>query len=163
VERPFGLRQRRAGQRARLRLQAAWYVATVEIHLGRLIDHVHLRVADLEASRRVYRAVLQALGRDLTQEGPGFFSADGLFVTPCGDDPPSRVHLAFQTRDREAVVHFHAAALAAGGADHGAPGERPCHPGCNGAYVLDPDGNNVEAVHHGPAERSASSVVLRAG
>ena len=76
-----------------------------EFHLGRLIDHVHLVVADLEASRRFYRA-----------------------------------------------------ALAAGGRDNGAPGERAYHPGYYAAFVLDPDGHNVEAVHHGPAERSARSV-----
>jgi catechol 2,3-dioxygenase-like lactoylglutathione lyase family enzyme len=69
----------------------------VEFHLGRLIDHVHLRVADLEASKRFYRAALRALGRDITHEGPGFFSADELFVTAAEGDPPSRVQLAFQT------------------------------------------------------------------
>ena len=57
---------------------------------------------------------------------------------------------------------FHEAALAAGGRDNGAPGERSYHPGYFGAYVLDPDGNNVEAVYHGPARRSAPSVVITA-
>jgi catechol 2,3-dioxygenase-like lactoylglutathione lyase family enzyme len=133
----------------------------MELHVGRLIDHVHLRVRDLEASKRFYRAVLASLGRSITQEGPGYFSADELFVTPAGGDPVSRVHIAFQSPDRETVKRFHAAALAAGGRDNGGPGERPYHPGYYGAFVLDPDGNNVEAVHHGPAERSAPSVVLR--
>jgi catechol 2,3-dioxygenase-like lactoylglutathione lyase family enzyme len=135
----------------------------MEFHLGRLIDHVHIRVADLEASKRFYRGLLRALGRDLTREGPGFFSADELFVTAAGLEKPSRIHLAFQTASREQVDRCYKAALAAGGRDNGPPGERPYHAGYYGAYVLDPDGNNVEAVHHGPAKRSADSVVLTAG
>jgi catechol 2,3-dioxygenase-like lactoylglutathione lyase family enzyme len=73
------------------------------------------------------------------------------------------VHIAFQANDREAVERFHEAGLAAGGRDNGAPGERPYHPGYYSAYLLDPDGNNVEAVYHGPAKRSAPSVVIEAG
>jgi catechol 2,3-dioxygenase-like lactoylglutathione lyase family enzyme len=134
-----------------------------ELHLGRLVDHVHLRVADLEASKRFYRAVLEALGRELGMEGDeafgGFFTADELFVSADGE-PTRGLHLAFQAADREAVHRFHEAGLAAGGRDNGAPGERPYHPGYYAAYVLDPDGNNIEAVHHGPAQRSAPSVVL---
>jgi hypothetical protein len=57
-------------------------------------------------------------------------------------------------------VRFHAAALAAGGRDNGAPGERRYHPGYFAAFVLDPDGNNIEAVYHGEAARSAPSVVI---
>jgi catechol 2,3-dioxygenase-like lactoylglutathione lyase family enzyme len=133
-----------------------------EFHLGRLVDHVHLRVADLEASKRFYRAVLKSLGRELGMEGDafgGFFSADELFVS-ADREPTSGLHLAFQAADREAVDRFHEASLAAGGRDNGAPGERPYHPGYYAAYVLDPDGNNIEAVHHGPARRSAPSVVV---
>lgn len=133
----------------------------MRFHVGRLIDHVHLRVADLEASRRFYRAALQAISRNFTGESPDHFAADELWVDRA-DDPVSRVHLAFQTSDRATVDAFHAAALAAGGRDNGRPGERPYHPGYYGAFVLDPDGNNIEAVHHGPAERSAPSVVLTA-
>jgi catechol 2,3-dioxygenase-like lactoylglutathione lyase family enzyme len=70
------------------------------------------------------------------------------------------LHLAFQAPDREAVRRFHAAALAAGGRDNGGPGERQYHPGYYGAFVLDPDGNNVEAVYHGPTERSAPSILI---
>lgn len=130
-----------------------------EYHLGRLLDHVHLRVADLEASKRFYRAVLGALGRELTAEGEGYVAADELFVSDDGE-PTTGFHLAFQAVDREAVHRFHEAALGAGGRDNGAPGERPYHPGYYAAYALDPDGNNVEAVFHGPASRSASSVVV---
>lgn len=62
--------------------------------------------------------------------------------------------------DRETVQRFHEAALAAGGTDNGRPGERDYHPGYYSAYVFDPDGNNIEAVHHGPARRSAASVLI---
>ena len=132
----------------------------MQFHRGRLIDHVHLRVADVEASKRFYRAVFAALGfPDIVHEGPGLFYADELFVDKA-DGYISRVHLAFQASDRDAVHAFHRAALEAGGKDNGAPGERPYHPGYYGAFVLDPDGNNIEAVFHGPSERSAASVVF---
>ena len=130
-----------------------------EYHLGRLVDHVHIRVRDLEASKRFYRAALRALGLDLTWEGDGAFAADELFVSDDGE-PTARLHLAFQAADHEAVDRFHEAALAAGGRDNGGPGERHYHPGYYSAYALDPDGNNVEAVFHGPARRSAPSVVV---
>jgi catechol 2,3-dioxygenase-like lactoylglutathione lyase family enzyme len=130
----------------------------MQFHQGRLIDHIHLRVSDLEASRRFYRAVLQALGRDLTSESPEHFSSDDLWIDRA-DGPVSRVHLAFQARDRESVHAFHAAALAHGGHDNGGPGERSYHAGYYAAFALDPDGNNIEAVFHGPMERSAESVL----
>ncbi len=131
----------------------------MEFHRGRLIDHVHLRVRDLEASKRFYSAVLAALGRELVELAPGLVHSDELVLSP-SDGVVSRVHLAFQTESREDVHRFHEAALAAGGKDNGKPGERRYHPGYYAAYVLDPDGNNLEAVHHGPAVRSAPSVVL---
>ena len=131
----------------------------MEYHVGRLIDHVHLRVADLERSKAFYAAVLEALGTGVEiGEGPGFFYADELFVSD--DGPPSSVHLAFQAPDEATVRRFHEAALAAGGVDNGGPGERSYHPGYFAAFALDPDGNNVEAVYHGPATRSAASVVI---
>ena len=132
----------------------------MEFHRGRLIDHLHLRVADLDASKRFYRAVFAALGLPgILVEGPDHFYADELVVDRA-DGPVSRVHLAFQAPDRETVAAFHRAALAAGGRDNGAPGERAYHPGYYAAFALDPDGNNIEAVFHGPAVRSAPSVVL---
>jgi catechol 2,3-dioxygenase-like lactoylglutathione lyase family enzyme len=130
-----------------------------EAHAGRLFDHVHLRVSDLDRSKRFYRAVLEAVGRELVSEGEDYFAADELFVS--GDGPPTeRLHIAFQAPDQERVQRFHEAALAAGGRDNGAPAERSYHPGYYAAYALDPDGNNVEAVYHGPVRRSAESVVL---
>ena len=129
-----------------------------ETHAGRLFDHVHLRVADLEASRRFYAAALAVLGIGV-RSGEGWFSADELWVS-ADAEPTARVHLAFQADGPEAVARFHAAALAAGGRDNGGPGERAYHPGYYSAYVFDPDGNNIEAVYHGPVRRSAPSVVL---
>jgi catechol 2,3-dioxygenase-like lactoylglutathione lyase family enzyme len=148
------------------------HMETAELHRGRLIDHVHLVVKDLPASRRFYLAVFEVLGIPLGGEdaAAGFFWADELFVSspdakaPSGyplsaaGKPTGRVHLAFQARDRSAVDRFHATALAAGGKDNGAPGIRPYHPGYYAAFVLDPDGNNIEVVYHGPANRSAASV-----
>jgi catechol 2,3-dioxygenase-like lactoylglutathione lyase family enzyme len=132
----------------------------MQFHRGRLIDHVHLRVADVEASKRFYRAVFEALGHpDVLVEGASHFHADELYVDRA-DGPVSRVHLAFQAKDHAAVQAFHRAALAAGGRDNGAPGERAYHPGYYAAFVLDPDGNNIEAVFHGAATRSAPSVVI---
>lgn len=134
----------------------------MEFHRGRLLDHVQLRVRDLTVSRTFYAAVLAALGREPLRDLPPYVYSDEL-VLSVAEDPAllSRIHLAFQADDQEQVRAFHAAGLAAGGRDNGAPGERPhYHPGYYAAFVLDPDGNNIEAVYHGPATRSAPSVVL---
>jgi catechol 2,3-dioxygenase-like lactoylglutathione lyase family enzyme len=136
---------------------------TQELHRGRLIDHLQLVVRDLPASQRFYEAVFKTLGIPMAGTGDDYFWADELFVSTASSEAAQgeltgRVHLAFQAQDRAMVDAFHQAALANGGRDHGKPGERPYHPGYYGAFVLDPDGNNIEAVYHGPAERSASSV-----
>jgi catechol 2,3-dioxygenase-like lactoylglutathione lyase family enzyme len=129
-----------------------------EAHAGRLLDHVHLRVTDLAASRRFYEAALDVLGIEV-RGGDESFAADELYVS--ADAPPTHgFHLAFQAADKDTVHRFYEAALAAGGRDNGPPGERDYHPGYYAAYVLDPDGTNVEAVYHGPFERSAPSVVF---
>jgi catechol 2,3-dioxygenase-like lactoylglutathione lyase family enzyme len=130
-----------------------------EAHAGRLLDHVHLRVADLEASKRFYKAALEAVGRGLTSDREDSFAADELYVSTDGP-PTGNLHIAFQAADEETVHRFHEAALAAGGRDNGSPGERRYHPGYYAAFALDPDGNNVEAVYHGPVRRSAESVVF---
>jgi catechol 2,3-dioxygenase-like lactoylglutathione lyase family enzyme len=133
----------------------------MEFHVGRLIDHVHIRVADLDASRRFYAAIAEVLGIEVRQIQTLVMVDEFVFSD---DGPPtSGLHIAFQTPDRETVDRFHEAAIAAGGTDNGAPGERPYHPGYYAAYVLDPDGNNVEAVNHGPAKRSAADVVITPG
>ena len=127
--------------------------------LGRLIDHVHLRVRDLGASRRFYEAALGALGLELGSERGDHFYVDELYVS--ADGPPTeRVHLAFQAADRDAVSRFHSAAIAAGGRDNGNPGLRGYGPGYYAAFVLDPDGNNIEAVVHETSTRSAEAIVV---
>lgn len=136
---------------------------TQELHRGRLIDHVQLVVKDLARSKRFYTAVFDVLKIPLAGEADDYFWADELFISTQDSQSAlgaltGRVHLAFQGKDRDTVQRFHAAALAAGGKDNGAPGERPYHPGYFAAFVLDPDGNNIEVVFHGPAKRSAESV-----
>ena len=138
---------------------------TSELFRGRLIDHLQLVVRDLDASRRFYEPVLATLGIGLGGVGDDWFWADELFVSSIDSQaaqgrPTGRHHLAFQARDRAMVDAFHAAALAAGGRDNGAPGERPYHPGYYAAFVLDPDGNNIEVVYHGEAHRSVPSVQI---
>jgi catechol 2,3-dioxygenase-like lactoylglutathione lyase family enzyme len=136
---------------------------TNELHRGRLIDHIQLVVKDLAASKRFYLAAFEVLGIPLGGEAKEHFWVDELFVSSPGSKESlgkltGRVHLAFQAPDQGTVDRFYKAALAAGGRDNGAPGMRPYHPGYYAAFVLDPDGNNIEAVHHGPAKRSAGSV-----
>lgn len=132
------------------------------LHLGRTIDHVHLRVSDLAAAKRFYRAALNALGREPTSESEKHIAFDELWIDAASEAGPSRVHLAFQAADHDAVARFHAAGLKAGGRDNGAPGERKYHPGYYAAFLLDPDGHNIEAVHHGAGKRSAASVEVQA-
>ena len=129
----------------------------MEIKRGRLIDHLHLRTRHLEDSRRFYSATLAVLGIEVVHADEHFY-ADELWVDV--GDPPSHVHLAFQAPDRETVDRWYAAGLAAGGRDNGGPGERHYHPGYYAAFLFDPDGNNIEAVFHGPATRSADAVTI---
>lgn len=136
---------------------------TMELHRGRLIDHLQLVVRDMAASRRFYQAVFDTIGIPIAGEGDTYFWADELFISTPDSEAAlgqltGRHHLAFQARDRATVEAFHRAALANGGKDNGAPGERPYHPGYYAAFVLDPDGNNIEVVFHGPADYSADSV-----
>ena len=134
-----------------------------ELHRGRLIDHIQLVVRDLSASKAFYAAILDALNVPMGGAGDGFFWADELFVSTARSEAAQgiltgRHHLAFQAQDQAMVDAFYVAALAHGGKDNGAPGERPYHPGYYAAFVLDPDGNNIEAVYHGEADRSSASV-----
>jgi catechol 2,3-dioxygenase-like lactoylglutathione lyase family enzyme len=135
----------------------------MQFHRGRTLDHVHLHAKDLAASKRFYKAIAEALGLEGGfVEFDNHFVLDEIFVDGDTRAEPTHIHLAFQAADRETVERFYAAGLDAGGTDNGAPGERPYHPGYYAAFLLDPDGNNVEAVHHGPARRSAPSVVIDA-
>ena len=138
---------------------------TMELHRGRLIDHVQLVVRDLAASRRFYEAVFEMLGIPVGGSAGDYFWADELFVSSADSEAAQgkltgRHHLAFQAKDNAMVEAFHKAGLAAGGTDNGPPGERPYHPGYYAAFLLDPDGNNIEAVFHGPHERSSESVKI---
>ncbi len=135
------------------------------LYRGRLIDHLQLVVADLEASRRFYEAVLAAIDIPIGGGADDYFWADELFVSSresvaAAGRLTGRHHFAFQANSRSRVDAFHEAGLAAGGSDNGAPGERPYHPAYYAAFLLDQDGNNVEAVYHGEAERSAASVEI---
>jgi catechol 2,3-dioxygenase-like lactoylglutathione lyase family enzyme len=137
----------------------------MELHRGRLIDHIQLVVKDIGASKRFYKAVFEVLEIPLGGEADDHLWADELFISNRESDAAQgeltgRVHLAFQGKDRATVERFHRAALAAGGRDFGAPGERRYHPGYYGAFVLDPDGNNIEVVFHGEARKSAESVTV---
>jgi len=140
----------------------------MELYRGRLIDHVQLVVRDLAASRRFYQAVFDVLGIAVGGEAETHFWADELFIST-KDGPEAlgeltgRHHLAFQAKDHAMVEAFYREGLAAGGKDNGAPGERPYHPGYYAAFLLDPDGNNIEAVHHGDADRSADAVKISFG
>jgi catechol 2,3-dioxygenase-like lactoylglutathione lyase family enzyme len=138
-------------------------MSTQSLHRGRLIDHLQLVVKDLPAAKRFYAAVFDALEIPMGGEGDTYFWADELFISTPDSAAAAGVltgrhHLAFQAKNRAMVEAFHRAALAGGGRDNGAPGERQYHPGYYAAFALDPDGNNIEAVYHGEARRSAPSV-----
>jgi catechol 2,3-dioxygenase-like lactoylglutathione lyase family enzyme len=117
-----------------------------------MFDHIGLKVRDLKASVRFYEAALGALGHVLGAQdadyaglGPDGAPALWLYASKAGAGPG--VHVAFEARDRRAVDRFHAAGLANGGRDNGAPGPRPDYsPHYYAAFLIDPDGNNVEAV-----------------
>jgi catechol 2,3-dioxygenase-like lactoylglutathione lyase family enzyme len=127
-----------------------------------MIDHTGIAVRSFDQARAFYDRALAPLGASLLMMVPpehtggvkvGGYGRDGK---PCfwlhEGSHQDTIHVAFVARDRREVDAFHAAALAAGGKDNGAPGLRPhYHPNYYGAFVLDPDGNNIEAVFHGPA------------
>jgi catechol 2,3-dioxygenase-like lactoylglutathione lyase family enzyme len=120
-----------------------------------MIDHVVLEVRDHARSKEFYAAALEPLRLEPMRdfEGMSGFGRDGKpwFWVRQGE-PGAGVHVAFRALDQATVQAFHAAAVGAGGQDNGAPGERPhYHAGYYGAFVLDPDGNNIEAVFRGSA------------
>jgi catechol 2,3-dioxygenase-like lactoylglutathione lyase family enzyme len=122
-----------------------------------MLDHVGINVSDYDRSREFYERALAPLGFSLLMEPiarTGGFGSDGkpwFWISEERRPVTENVHVAFAVDDRATVDAFHAAALEAGGADNGAPGVREIyHPSYYGAYVLDPDGNNVEVVCHKP-------------
>ncbi len=120
------------------------------------IDHLGLDVSDYERSKAFYEQALAPIGMRLLMEpAPRMCGFGGDFpffwIGQRDMGPQTGVHVAFTAKDREMVDAFHAAALAAGARDNGGPGVREIyHPNYYGAFVLDPDGNNVEAVCHKP-------------
>jgi catechol 2,3-dioxygenase-like lactoylglutathione lyase family enzyme len=112
-----------------------------------LIDHIHLRLSDFDRGVSFYVAILNALGRGADiRRGRDWLEIGPLYLDQSDNiTPPSRLHLCFRARSREEVTAFHSAGLAAGGRDNGAPGLRDYHPGYYAAFLLDPDGNNIEA------------------
>jgi len=131
-----------------------------------MIDHISTYATDYDATRRFYQGALAPLGYALQVEMVASWDAEFPTRRICAFGPAGKGafwiievktaasprHVAFAAADRAAVAAFHRAALAAGGSDHGAPGLRPhYHASYFGAFVLDPDGNNVEAVCHAPA------------
>jgi catechol 2,3-dioxygenase-like lactoylglutathione lyase family enzyme len=120
-----------------------------------MIDHISLRVTDFERAKRFYSAVLATLGYELLMEfpnGAGYGPKGKPYFWITKADAAQTTHVAFVSPSREAVASFHAAALAAGGKDNGPAGLRPeYHAHYYGAFVLDPDGHNIEAVTHRPA------------
>jgi catechol 2,3-dioxygenase-like lactoylglutathione lyase family enzyme len=121
------------------------------------LDHVGLDVSDYERSKTFYENALTPLGMKLVMEpvpnACGFGDEFPFFWIAARDEgPDSGTHVAFTAPDRATVDAFHVAALEAGGKDNGGPGVREIyHPHYYGAFVLDPDGNNIEAVCHTPA------------
>lgn len=120
-----------------------------------LFDHLGFNVADVAQTRAFLLAALEPLGVQVLAEGEGWAMVgrpgEGQFWFGCYGTPATPIHVAFAATSREQVRRFHAAALAAGGQDNGAPGLRPeYHPDYYGAFVIGPDGHNYEAVCHAP-------------
>lgn len=121
-----------------------------------MLDHIGIRVTDCQRSRTFYEQTLRPLGYTLRLEFDGEAAGFGADEHPDfwigrGGSGPGMAHVAFASPDRATVTAFYQAALAAGGTDNGGPGLRPqYHPDYYAAFVLDPDGNNIEAVCHRP-------------
>ncbi len=138
---------------------------TNKLYRGRLIDHVQLVVSDIAKTKRFYAAVFETLAIPFGMQGDDYFQVDELFFSQKDSKHASgaltgRMHLAFTAQDEATVRSFYEVGLAAGGKDNGKPGERPYHPGYYAAFLIDPDGNNVEAVYHGPAKWSAKAIEI---
>jgi catechol 2,3-dioxygenase-like lactoylglutathione lyase family enzyme len=118
---------------------------------GGMIDHLWLRVADVDASQRFYETIAPHAGLEVVRRAPDHVQCIGAkasFSMVAGT-PTENVHIAFPSDDDVVVQAFHRAATEAGYRDNGGPGERPIyHPGYYGAFVLDPDGNYIEVVNH---------------
>ena len=128
-----------------------------------MLDHIGLKVANIARAKAFYDKALAPLGVKIIMEVPKEESGEGAFIgygegfKPyfwINEQPKATVllHVAFAADNRAKVDEFYKAAMAAGGRDNGPPGPRPLyHPNYYGAFVLDPDGHNIEAVCHAPA------------
>ena len=120
-----------------------------------MFDHIGFSVTNLAESKAFYLTALEPLGVSLAMEGPygvgmGQNKKPSLWISE-GKENPTHLHLAFTADTRKQVDEFYKAALAAGGKDNGAPGLRPhYHANYYGAFIIGPDGHNVEAVCHSP-------------
>lgn len=138
---------------------------STKLHRGRLIDHIQLVVANIEKSRIFYSAILAILDIPIVYVNKDYFWADELVVSSIDSfasmgELTGRHHIAFQATDKETVNAFYQAALSNGGLDNGKPGLRKYHPSYYAAFVIDPDGNNIEIVYQGCAQRNTSSVEI---
>ena len=114
-----------------------------------MIDHVDIRVSDRDASQRFYETVLTVLGRTEHVDDGEYIDWGDFSIVADGRPVAKHLHIAFYAPSHELVDRFHRAGVEAGYTDNGAPGERAgYHPGYYGAFVLDPDGHNIEAVNH---------------
>jgi catechol 2,3-dioxygenase-like lactoylglutathione lyase family enzyme len=124
------------------------------VHHGRdrpgMFDHLWIRVDDVPRARRFYELITPFTGYELDHADDAFahFVGEDASFSLVAGEPTKRMHLAFGTADDEVVNAFHRAALEAGYSDNGGPREWHYHPGYYGAFVLDPDGNNIEVVNH---------------
>lgn len=132
----------------------------MKYHQGRLIDHIGIQVSDLQQSKTFYLAILDALEKSdaFGCDDSGFYF-DEFYVAADGT-PVTNLHLAFQADSIEQVNAYYQAGLKAGGKDNGKPGFRHYHSAYYAAFLLDPDGNNIEAVCDVGAERSSKSVIV---
>lgn len=115
---------------------------------GRLLNHIHLKVRNINRSREFYRSVIESLGKNITFDGADCFCVDELFVSE-SDVPSQSIHLSFKAQHPAAVKLFYQTAIEHGGTCHGQPGSHQNQIGHYSAFVLDPDGNKIEAVFQG--------------
>lgn len=134
----------------------AWCIASLSAG-GQMFDHVKFGVTDYAASKAFYLKALEPLGLSIAGEGAPAYGVELCTKSPCSlclfqtDEKPAHLHLAFTADNRQQVDAFYYAALEAGGRDHGAPGLRPrYHANYYAAFVIDPDGHNIEVVCQHP-------------
>lgn len=120
-----------------------------------MFDHALIKVSDFEKSKALYQPVMKALGFQVYMDGEGYIGfgtkdkLELMLKSGSGNEVTRHVHLAFTARERKDVDKFHELAVAAGATVEGEPGLRhKYHPNYYAAFVLDPDGNNIEAVCH---------------